>query len=186
MSLIIDFLLLAASGTACFYCWILSKRLKALTNNKDGIQTGIVALSQSAEEMQDALATTKDAANASVAQLELLINEAQQKTPELEALLQQITDVSTQAVTETESAARNLVDILSPHIEDAKTSANLLLRSLEVASQEMPDANEPKVASEPKAEKKTPAANAEPQESDVSDDGLDIEFVAEDDETEAA
>ena len=176
MALIIDFLLLAASGTACFYCWILSKRLKALTSSKDGIQTGIVALSQSAEEMQSALAKTKDAANASVAQLEILINEAQKKGPELQELLEQLSDVSNQAVQETEGAARNLVDILSPHIEDAKTSANLLLRSLEMAAQKAPA-----------AENKDDAKGAEaPKKRKMSDDGLDIEFVAEDSNTEAA
>jgi len=176
MALIIDFLLLAASGTACFYCWILSKRLKALTSSKDGIQTGIVALSQSAEEMQGALATTKDAANASVAQLEILINEAQKKGPELQELLEQLSDVSNQAVQETEGAARNLVDILSPHIEDAKTSANLLLRSLEMAAQQTP-------AAENKNEEKGAQA---PKKRNDSDDGLDIEFVAEDSDTQAA
>lgn len=176
MALIIDFLLLAASGTACFYCWILSKRLKALTSSKDGIQTGIVALSQSAEEMQGALAKTKDAANASVAQLEILIGEAQKKGPELQELLEQLSDVSKQAVQETEGAARNLVDILSPHIEDAKTSANLLLRSLEMAAQNAPA-----------PENKNDETGAEaPKKRNVSDDGLDIEFVAEDSDTQAA
>lgn len=176
MALIIDFLLLAASGTACFYCWILSKRLKALTSSKDGIQTGIVALSQSAEEMQSALASTKDAANASVIQLEMLIDEAQKKGPELQELLEQLSAVSSQAVQETEGAARNLVDILSPHIEDAKTSANLLLRSLEMAAQNTPP-----------AENKDDVKGAQaPKKRNISDDGLDIEFVAEDSNTEAA
>lgn len=177
MSLIIDFLLLAASGTACFYCWILSKRLKALTSSKDGIQTGIVALSQSAEEMQEALSKTKDNANTSVSHLEQLLSEARERTPELQDLLTQITNVSAQAVGETEEAARNLVDILSPHIEDAKTSANLLLRSLEMAAQEAPDAEAEEV----------PADEAKPKKrKKISDDGLDIEFVADDDETQAA
>ena len=182
MSLIIDFLLLAGSGTACLYCWILSKRLKALTNSEGGIQTGIVALSQSAEEMQEAMSTTKEAANASVAQLEQLVQEIEQRKPELEALLAQITEVSAQAVTETEGAARNLVEILAPHIEDAKSSANLLLRSLEVASEDIT------VTSAPEDEAtQEPVVEAVPLEDDEIDEGLDIEFVAEDeDDTEAA
>ncbi len=182
MSLIIDFLLLAGSGTACLYCWILSKRLKALTNSEGGIQTGIVALSQSAEEMQEAMATTKEAANASVAQLEQLVEEIQQRKPELEALLEQISEVSTQAVTETESAARNLVEILAPHIEDAKSSANLLLRSLEVASENITVTD---VSND--VTQQTTAIDEEPLKDDDCDEGLDIEFVAEDeDDTEAA
>ena len=174
MAFIIDFLLLAASGTACLYCWILSKRLKALTSSDSGIQTGIAALSQSAEEMQGAMAETKDKAAATVTNLEALIAESEKKIPELQELLEQITEISTQAVGETESAARNLVEILSPYIEDAKSSATLLLNSLEVAAQSTPPASAQK---EPEAEEK-----AQPEVKRIADGGLDIEFA---DENEA-
>ncbi|MCG8380141.1 MAG: hypothetical protein MI865_11800, partial [Proteobacteria bacterium] len=63
MALIIDFLLLAASGGACFYCWVLSNRLKALTSNKDGLHTGVAALAQSAKEMQIAMKKTQEIAS---------------------------------------------------------------------------------------------------------------------------
>ncbi|MHA7872462.1 MAG: hypothetical protein ACX939_08955 [Hyphococcus sp.] len=173
MALIIDFMLLAASGTACFYCWVLSKRLKALTSNKDGIQTGIAALAQSAEEMQTAIAETKESASENVSRLEALIAEANAKAPELEELLTRIAEVSKDAVSETEGAARSLVDILTPHIEDAKTSANLLLQSLEQAQQ----------SPAPTPKKKTKATAKKRK---ISDDGLDIEFVLDDEEEDQA
>ncbi|MBL4620398.1 MAG: hypothetical protein JKX88_09925 [Marinicaulis sp.] len=171
MALIIDFLLLAASGTACLYCWILSKRLKALTSSDSGIQTGIAALSQSAEEMQGAMAETKDTAAATVTKLEALIAESEKKIPELQELIEQITEISTQAVGETETAARNLVEILSPYIEDAKNSATLLLNSLEAAEQSAPPAS-----AETVPEIIVPA----PKPEKIDDGGLDIVFEAED------
>ncbi len=175
MALIIDFLLLAASGTACLYCWILSKRLKALTSSDSGIQTGIAALSQSAEEMQGAMVDTKDTAAATVSRLEELIAESEKKMPELQELIEQITEVSTQAVGETETAARNLVEILSPYIEDAKNSATLLLNSLEAAEQSTPSA-----PTETVAEIIPPT----PKLKNIDDGGLDIEFEAEDEAEE--
>jgi ABC-type transporter Mla subunit MlaD len=172
MALIIDFLLLAASGTACLYCWILSKRLQALTNSKDGIQTGIAALSQSAEDMQGAMAETKSTANVTVSHLEALLAESEKKIPELQELLQQISDISEQAVGETETAARNLVEILSPYIEDAKTSATLLLNSLEEAAQ-----NDTIASKEDK-----PTENPDLSRNRIDDGGLDIEFVGDDED----
>lgn len=87
MALIIDFLLLAASGGACFYCWVLSKRLKALTSTKDGFHTGIAALSQSAEDMQTTLKKTQEIAGENSARLEQLLRESDEKISELRDFL---------------------------------------------------------------------------------------------------
>ena len=54
MALVVDFLLLAASGTAGLYCFVLSRRLKGLTNASGGLGAGVAALAQSAEEMKSA------------------------------------------------------------------------------------------------------------------------------------
>ncbi len=134
MTLIIDFLLLAASGSAGFYCWVLNKRLTALTNTEDGFQSGIAALSQSAEDMQNAMSDTKNAANNTAAELKGLLSQADQKIPELQDLIQKITDISTQTVDDTEAATKSLVETMSPHIESARQVATLLLNSLEKAS----------------------------------------------------
>ncbi len=133
MSLIIDFLLLAASGAACFYCWVLSTRIKSITNTKDGIHTGIVALTQSAEEIQSAIASTKNAATESSTTLEQLLSEANQKIPELRDLMTQITDISQTAVHETETATTNLFEMLTPHIKEAQEVSYQLLDALEAS-----------------------------------------------------
>lgn len=94
MALIIDFLLLAASGGACFYCWVLSSRLKALTSNKDGLQTGVAALSNSAEDMQRAIKKMQEHASESSTGLEQLLGESREKISQLQALLAQSDRIS--------------------------------------------------------------------------------------------
>ncbi len=134
MAFIVDFLLLAASGAACFYCWVLNTRIKALTSTKDGIHTGIAALSQSADDMQTAMANTKDQAAENSSQLEALIEDANKKIPELQTLTSQIQEISERAVEETETATKHLIEALSPHIENARSAAHSLLDSIEKAS----------------------------------------------------
>lgn len=130
MALIVDFLLIAASGAACFYCWTLNGRLKALTNTKDGIHSGIAALSQSAEDMQHAMDATREQAETNAVKLEAMIAAADAKMGELDELAAQIKAISKNAVDETETATKNLVDILGPHIKQARASAHLLLDAL--------------------------------------------------------
>ncbi len=179
MALIIDFLLLAASGSACFYCWVLNKRLKSLTGAKDGINVGIAALSQSAQEMQAAMAETKTAAGNTVFELQELLARADATVPELRQLLEKIDGISAQAADDAEKAANNFVDILEPHIEEAKTAARTLLDSLEAAAESAENEKEKaRPARTPARSRKKPAAKAE--------DDDEIAFVKEDDEDQAA
>ncbi len=174
MALIVDFLLLAASGAACFYCWVLNTRIKALTNTKDGIHTGIAALSQSADDMQAAMTDTKDQATANSTQLEELIEDANKKIPELQMLVSQIQEISERAVEETETATKHLIETLSPHIENARTAAHSLLESIEKASS-VPTSAEPTInnSAENPPEPEIDAAQAD-------DDGpVELTFVAE-------
>jgi len=83
MDLISDFLLLAASLSACFYCWMLSKRLKKLKSSRNGIAASLASLSKSVEEAKKAIAHSHVAAEESVARLEPLVLEARQMRAEL-------------------------------------------------------------------------------------------------------
>ncbi len=173
MSLIVDFLLLAASGAACFYCWVLNTRIKALTSTKDGIHTGIAALSQSADDMQTAMANTKNQAATDSVKLEALLEDASNKIPELQMLASQIQEISERAVEETETATKHLIETLSPHIDSARTAAHALLGSLEKASA-TPATDKATVttdtAGETAADKNTP---------EVSEEGVvELTFVA--------
>lgn len=139
MNLIVDFMLLAASGAACFFCWVLNSRLQSLTSTKDGLKTGIAALSQSAEDMQSAMSETKNLTGENAERLQALLDETDKKIPELHDLLHQLSQISAQTVNETESATKNLIDLLAPHIREARVSAQLLLTALEETANNAPE-----------------------------------------------
>ncbi len=170
MALIIDFLLLAASGAACFYCWILSARIKSLTSSENGIQSGIAALSQSAEDIQSAMSTAKDDATQKSETLEALIGEADKKIPEIRDLLEQINELTQRSVSEVETATTNLVGTLAPHIEEARTVSHELLDSLETASENNDRASGPAT----RARRSEDAPNS----SDNEEESFEIELSA--------
>ncbi len=177
MALIVDFLLLAATGAACFYCWVLSTRIKSVTNTKDGIHSGIVALTQSAEEIQTAIASTKDAATENSAALEQLLTEADKKIPELRELMQQITEISQSAVQETETATKNLVETLSPHVKEAQEISYQLLDALEASY-----VSESVRLAETGSPTETPAPTDAPPATNFDEDGgaIDVSIVVDD------
>jgi|GEM_PF-2468097 len=181
MALIVDFLLLAASGAACFYCWVLSTRIKSVTNTKDGIHSGIVALTQSAEEIQKAIASTKDAATRDAAAMEQLLAEAEKKIPELRDLMTQLTDISQSAVQETETATKNLVETLSPHIKEAQEVSYQLLDALEASYATASPNRDDSVKF---TENATHYGNAAAEEPDVLDEQIDVSIIVDESTTE--
>ena len=83
MQIIADFLLMAASICACFYCWMLSQRLQKLKSTRKGIAASLASLSKSVEEAKKAIAHSHMAAEESVARLAPLVEEAKGLRAEL-------------------------------------------------------------------------------------------------------
>lgn len=133
MELVIDFLLLAASGTAGLFCWVLSRKLKALTSAEAGLGAGIAALSQSAEEMKRAVAETRSSADQTAARIELLLAEAEGKAKHLQGLIDQLTEMSASVVDHAENATRKYLETLEPFLEEANETANRLLGAIAAA-----------------------------------------------------
>ena len=131
LDMISDFLLLAASGVACFYCWMLSRRLKALSSAEKGIGAGISQLSQSAEEVKAAVAASRAGSDAAAARLEALLERAEQKCAELSALYAQIEGAGEAVAAKTEGATRRYVDTLSPFLSEANEIADKLFAAIE-------------------------------------------------------
>lgn len=131
MRMILDFLLLAASGVACLYCWVLSRRLKALANAEKGLGAGISQLTSSAEEMKSAIAATKAGADAAANKLETLLVRAEQKAAELAAMFTQIDAASDSVAEKTENATRKYVDTLTPFLAEASEVADRLFQAIE-------------------------------------------------------
>lgn len=126
MDMVIDFLLLAASGTASLYCFILNRRLKGLTAAKTGLGAGIASLSQSAEEMKFAVAATKKAADEAAMRLEKAIADADKKSIYLDDLISQLGEMSASVTAHAEGATQRYLDTLSPIIGEANAAADRL------------------------------------------------------------
>ncbi|MBY0421810.1 MAG: hypothetical protein K2Q06_05860 [Parvularculaceae bacterium] len=133
VELVLDFLLMAASGVACFYCFMLSRRLKKLTSAEKGIGAGVAALSQSAEEVKSAVATAKAGADQAAARLEALLVRAEQKAAELGALYKEVEGAGEAIAVKTEGATRKYVDTLAPFLNEANDIADKLFAAIERA-----------------------------------------------------
>ncbi|GAB4519901.1 MAG: hypothetical protein Kow00133_05960 [Amphiplicatus sp.] len=155
MNLVLDFLLLSASGAACLYCWVLNRRLKGLTSAKGGIGAGVAQLSQSAEEMKAAIAATKGAADEAAARIQSLLAEADDKTAALEALLGRLDQTGASVAQKAEDATQKYVDVVAPFLAEANAAADRLFAALERA---------------PAAEAGAPTASASTQGEDEDDD----------------
>ncbi len=192
MDLVTDFLLLAASGAACFYCWALSTRLKKLTKTNDGLGASVVALSQSAEEMKAALEQTKQSADSAKTDMDILLKSADEKAEILQKLIDQLINIKDDVVSQTETSTQDYMDKLAPFINDANSTADKLFEVIEQAKQQISTlgADIPAPASDegaitlgddtpaPQTEEEAPAEEA----AEDDEEGA-MEFIEIDDET---
>jgi len=87
MDLVADGLLIAGALAAAFYCWILSVRVRSLTDLDNGLGAAIATLSGKVDDMQNALEATRDAAGATVLELEDVTERAESAARRLEDLV---------------------------------------------------------------------------------------------------
>jgi len=87
MDLIADALLLAGALTAAIYCWVLSKRVKGLTDLDTGLGSAIASLSSEVSEMQTALHAAQSVTGASLSDMEELAERAERAAENLKLML---------------------------------------------------------------------------------------------------
>lgn len=88
MQLIVDFMLLAASGAAAIYCFVLSARLRKLNDMRGGLGAGIASMTVALEETRRMLAQSRDAHKEAEESLKALIEEAERAAAELFELVE--------------------------------------------------------------------------------------------------
>lgn len=98
MSLIADFLMVVASGSAAVYCIILSRRLTRLTSFDKGIGGAIAVLSAQVDEMKAALADAKQGTDGAGTHLQGLVRQARDISSELELMIAACHDFAEQAL----------------------------------------------------------------------------------------
>lgn len=87
MELISDGLLLAGTTAAAFYCYILARRVRGLTDLDAGLGGAITALSRQVDDMKSSVDVAKQATGASAQELIAMTARAEIAAGRLELLL---------------------------------------------------------------------------------------------------
>lgn len=93
MDLIADMLLLAATLSALFYCFVLSRRLRRFTALESGMGGAIAVLSAQVDDMTRALAQTQAVAGGSEKRLAELTAQADSLARRLEMMVASMHDI---------------------------------------------------------------------------------------------
>ena len=121
MEMIVDFILLAASGVATVYCFVLSRRLGRLNDMKNGIGASIATMSGALDQTQQVLALAKSSSLEGVQRLTAVLEEAERIKPEIAELLEALGELASASVEEVEAVrddALTRIERLSETLRD--------------------------------------------------------------------
>lgn len=110
MQMIVDFTLLAASVAAGIYCFVLSARLKKLNDVRSGFGATVASMSEMLDQTRLTLEQTKRVNHESEARLRQLVEDADRIAPELESLLDVMTEAAEAAALDIEDARQKAID----------------------------------------------------------------------------
>ncbi|MEO1137021.1 MAG: hypothetical protein AAFW68_10515 [Pseudomonadota bacterium] len=105
MEMIINFMLLAASGAATFYCFILSRKLEALKSTEKGLGATIATMSHTVDQARTTVAMAKESSSQSVAELTPLIEETKDVMPQLTEMIDVISELAEIAIRDVNEAS---------------------------------------------------------------------------------
>ena len=120
---IFDIILILVSGSACLYCWLLNRRLKALQDLKKGLGASIVTLSTALSKTTVAAQEARMSASSSVEKLNSLLEDVEKSIPRIDAMLESLDRGTRRAAKETRAMQTELVDTLKPLLQEADTKA---------------------------------------------------------------
>lgn len=109
MQIVVDFILLAVSGVATVYCFVLSRRLARLNDMKNGIGASIATMSQALDQTQQVLLIAKNASLEGVERLTSVLEEAERVGPEIRQLLKALGELAEVAADDIEKARATAV-----------------------------------------------------------------------------
>ncbi|NHK28477.1 hypothetical protein FF098_011220 [Parvularcula flava] len=132
---ILDIVLLLVSGSACLYCWLLSKRLKALQDLKKGLGASIVSLSEAISKTSIAAQEAKLSASQSADKLSRLLSDIDKSVPLVDDLIESVHRSTRRAANETTRMQDDAVAAIKPLLEEAKKTASDLAGVIELINQ---------------------------------------------------
>ncbi|VAV93411.1 hypothetical protein MNBD_ALPHA05-654, partial [hydrothermal vent metagenome] len=105
MEIIFDFMLLAASGSAAVYCFVLNRKLQRLKDTEKGLGATIASMAAAVEQAQAAVADAKQSSAESVNELTPLVAETREFLPKLTALAESIGGIADTTIANINEAA---------------------------------------------------------------------------------
>lgn len=115
-----DIAIFLVSFAACVYCFVLSKRLKALQNTKDGLGATITALSTSIAQMSSTTQDTRVRVESMATRLAHLIAEADKTCQKLEAAIASVDTAKAAATDEVQTAQMDLYMMMRTVLDQSK------------------------------------------------------------------
>ncbi|MEZ5892628.1 MAG: hypothetical protein R3C58_05730 [Parvularculaceae bacterium] len=120
MEMIVNFMLLAASGAATFYCFILSRKLEALKSTEKGIGATIATMSHTVDQARATVSLAKESSAQSIAELKPLIEETREIMPQLSEMIDVISELAEIAIRDVNDASGKAVASLDERLAKAK------------------------------------------------------------------
>ncbi|MEL6317507.1 MAG: hypothetical protein AAFR16_07695, partial [Pseudomonadota bacterium] len=135
MNLIADGLLVSAALVACFYCWMLNRRLNALKRTDEGLGASIKALAGSVEQTREALKSARAEADQEQARLAKLISDARAARDEIDDIAVVRAEIAA-AASETETRRDALLESIAAglDVDERLTSALGALEKLDASN----------------------------------------------------
>ena len=108
----IDVVLFLVSFAACFYCFVLSRRLRALHDTKEGIGATIMALTKSISTVSNTAQSTKEHTAEMIVRLAAQLQEAEAACARMEALISELQETQKSATLRTQSAQADISELI--------------------------------------------------------------------------
>ena len=120
MEMIVNFMLLAASGAATFYCFILSRKLEALKNTEKGLGATIATMTHTVDVARSTVTLAKESSAQSIADLSPLIEETKEILPQLTEMIDVISELAEIAIRDVNEASAQASADLDARLEKAR------------------------------------------------------------------
>ena len=116
-----DIAIILVSLAACAYCFVLSRRLKALQDTKDGLGATIMAMSKSVAAMSSSTRETRSHVGEMAARLATQLEDARQTCARLEELKASLEATQKDAVDQVTASQAELSTMMRIILDQSKT-----------------------------------------------------------------
>lgn len=145
-----DIAIFLVSFAACAYCIVLSRRLKALQDTKDGLGATITALSNSVSAMSSATHDTRTRVESMANRLTVLIGEGEKMCDRLESTIMQMETSQTKAADQVHAAQHELNQMMREVLDQSRdriTEMSTVMRQMRYLADTAPVGARPETPS---------------------------------------